>query len=228
MPSGNIRFHIADEVRALGVHGAYAVIDGVRNDTRAPGLDAWREDLAARLAAELAPGFIERDPVLRGFRELHDAVGRSNRRFPASAEALVSLFLRKAVIPRISPLVDIYNGVSLETRLSLGAHDLARLGADITLRMTDGSERFVPLGASGPEPVGPGEYGYVMGENEVICRLECRQCEGTRVTADTTACFYILQGNRSTGPAMLEAALDHLVELTGRFCGGRLVHRWLA
>ncbi len=221
------RFHITPAVRDLGVRGAFAVLTDLDNRQEPEGLAAWRDDLMQRLRAELTAGFVDADPTLAGFRALHDRIGRSNRRFPASAEALVALFQRKGLVPAINPLVDLYNGVSLETRLSLGAHDLATIEGDITLRMTDGTERFVPLGARAAEPVPAGEYGYVDERGEILCRLEHRQCERTKVTAATTQAFYIVQGNAATPAAMIEAALDRLVSLTTAHCGGRLVEAWM-
>lgn len=221
-------FFIDDAVRALGVRGAFAVLTDLDNatvDTIA--LEAWRQELAADLRAQIGPGFVERDPVLAGFRALHDAVGRSNRRFPSSAEALVELFLRKSLVPVINPLVDVYNGVSLLTRLSLGAHDLAHVRGDITLRLTRGEERFVPLGGVEPVAVSAGEYCYVDASGDVLCRLEHRQCEHTKVTPSTTACFYIVQGNAHTPRDLVDSTLDRLVRLTHRFCGGRLQASWI-
>jgi DNA/RNA-binding domain of Phe-tRNA-synthetase-like protein len=220
-------FVITDDVRRLGVRGAYAVLSGLDNRTRHPGLQIWRDSLVQRLAAELHPGFIEADPVLAGFRRLHDSVKRSNKRFVSSAEALVALFQRKGVVPQINPLVDIYNAISLETRFSLGAHDVARVNGRITLCLTRGGERFVPLGATGPESIQPGEYCYLDDSGEVLCRLEHRQCERTKVTAETTQCFYIIQGNPATPRAQLEAALASLVERTVEFCGGRVERSWM-
>ncbi|MFN9389663.1 MAG: B3/4 domain-containing protein [Betaproteobacteria bacterium] len=222
-----LNFSIHPSVRALGVRGAFAVVEGVRNHVQPTGLPGLRAHLRQRLARELLPGFIETDPVLAGFRALHDAVGRANRRFPASAEALVSLYLRKGIIPEISPVVDIYNTVSLETRLSLGAHDLHEVRGNIDLRLTNGTECFVPLGATAPEPVPAGEYAYVDHDGEILCRLEHRQCERTRVTSTTRAVFCILQGHAGTDRAMIEAALARWVDLTTGLCGGRLTESWI-
>ena len=166
-----MQFEITDDVRRLGVRGAFAILSNLDNRADSAALALYRGELTERLRAELTPGFVGSDAILRGFRDLHDAVGRSNRRFPSSAEALVTLFQRKGLVPSISPLVDIYNGVSLETRLSLGAHDVAKVAGDITLRITDGSERFVALGQVAPEPINPGEYCYVDGSEDVLCRL---------------------------------------------------------
>jgi DNA/RNA-binding domain of Phe-tRNA-synthetase-like protein len=222
-----MHFQIADEVRRLGVRGAFVAMSGLGNRRYHPEFAAYRAALIARLRDELTPGFVEADPVLRGFRELHDAVKRSNTRFPSSAEALVGLFQRKGLVPEINPAVDIYNCVSLETRLSIGAHDLAAVRGDITLALADGSERFVPLGASAPERIGAGEYCYLDDSGEVLCRLEHRQCERTKVTAATTDCFYIVQGNRNTERARIEHALRRLVALTARYCGGREDRAWI-
>jgi DNA/RNA-binding domain of Phe-tRNA-synthetase-like protein len=222
-----LRFSIEDAVLAIGVRGAFAVVEGLRNDTEPEALAALRSSVEARLAHELGPGFIETDPVLQGFRRLHEAVRRSNRRFPSSAESLVGLYQRKGIVPRINPVVDIYNLVSLETRLSLGAHDIARVTGDIRLRMTDGTERFVALGANAPEPVSAGEYAYVDDSAEILCRLEHRQCERTRVTPGTRDVFCILQGHAGTPLPMLEGALARWVSLTNQLCGGSLRASWV-
>lgn len=220
-------FHIDPAVRALGVRGAFAILTDLDNTVPPERLAPWRAALAAHLDAGLAPGALDADPVLAGFRALHDRVGRSNRRFPASAEALLRLYERKRLVPAINPLVDLYNGVSLETRLSLGAHDLRAVTGDVVLRLTRGDERFVPLGATEPEPVPAGEYAYVDGSGEILCRLEHRQCERTKVVPATRDCFYILQGNAATPPAMIEAALARLVEVTQAHCGGRVAASWI-
>jgi DNA/RNA-binding domain of Phe-tRNA-synthetase-like protein len=223
-----MRFTVTDDVRRLGVHGAYVVLEGIDNRRRPEALDRHLGSLAERLEAELTPDFLEHDRVLAGFRELHDAVGRSNRRFPSSAEALVALFLRKRLVPRINPFVDLYNAVSLETRLSLGAHDVARVDGGVTLRLAAGRERFVPLGGTAPEPVHAGEYVYVDDTGEVLCRLEHRQCEKTRVDEQTRDCFCIVQGHRHTAEAALRAALDRLCSLAGEMLGARAFQVWLA
>lgn len=214
-------------MRSLGVRGAYAVIRGLDNTRRTPELDACLSDLPARLRTQIDQNTLSDDTVLRGFRDLHDAVGRSNKRFVSSAETLVGLFLRKGIVPRINALVDIYNAVSLETRLSLGAHDLEQVRGDITLRLTRGGETFIPLGSTQPETIQPGEYAYCEPDGEVLCRLEHRQCERTKVTERTRDCFYIIQGNALTDEAQLRHALDRLVELTCRFCGGQLDRQWV-
>ncbi len=218
----DLGFTIAPEVLALGLSGVYLVIEGLENRPTDPAFDALLDaELPALRERYAVPEFIKTDPVLAGFRELHTRVGRSNRRFVASPEALLARFQRTGALPRVNLLVDIYNLVSLQTRLALGAHDVARIVGDVCLRLTDGSEGFHPLGAAEPEPVFPGEYAYCDAANDVLCRMEVLQVEKTKVTEATAAAFYIVQGNMHTPPTALHAAAEELIALTTRSCGGR-------
>ena len=83
-----------------------------------------------------------------------------------------------------------------------------------------GTERFVPLGASAPESVQPGEYSYVDDANEVICRMEVLQVEKTKVELHSTDAFYIVQGNQASSREVLLSATDELIGLTREFCDG--------
>ncbi|WP_096232156.1 hypothetical protein [Thermoanaerobacterium sp. RBIITD] len=82
-------------------------------------------------------------------------------------------------------------------------------------------ENYIPIGQDEPKPVKAGEYAYVDDANDIICRLEIRQVEKTKVTLDTKNCFYILQGNRATSKEYLEEAANRLINLTKRFLGGK-------
>jgi len=139
------------------------------------------------------------DPkILEGFRALHEAVHRSNRRYVSSPENLWNHFNADGRLPSINPVVDIYNLVSLESLLALGAHDVDRIEGDVRLGITSGGEHYHPLGAPGPKQVGAGEYAYIDGGNDIICRMEVRQVEKTKISSSTTNCFYIVQWNSRT------------------------------
>lgn len=223
MDAKDLRFTVTDEVLRAGVRGIYFVLDGVRNrpSDACPEFERIKADTTADVLAGLSPEVIEQDQVLQGFRRVHEAVNCANRKNVAAPENLLRLLLKDRQSPMINLLVDIYNLVSVRTRLALGAHDLAKVTGDIQLRLTDGSENFWPIGAPGPKPVRPGEYCYVDAANDVICRLEVRQVEKTKVTLNTAACFYIVQGNAATPPEYLRSAAEELLMLTKRFCGGQ-------
>lgn len=220
MRAGSITFNVDERVLAAGLNGAYFTLAGIRNRESDPELDEVRDAVLREIMPGLSPEKIKDDPILQGFRSLHQKVGVSNRKNVASPENLLSTLLRTGRLPQINVLVDIYNLVSVKSRLALGAHDLAHITGNINLRLTTGTESFWPLGAPEPKAVSPGEYAYVDDQNDIICRLETRQVEKTKVTVETTECFYIVQGNAATDDAYIKSVTDELIALTKRFCGG--------
>lgn len=212
-------FAIDTSVLDLGVRGRYVVITGINNQTDALG-DLWGERLkAARKWLTDNPNWKLTDPILLGFRELHTAIGRSNRDNIAASENLLRLLEKRGDIPRINPIVDLYNLVSVQTRLALGAHDLQKLDGHARLVTTTGDERFLPLGSDELKHIYPGEYAYVD-DAEIICRLETRQIDKTKVTTETTDVLYIVQGNVHTSDEYLDGAAEQLISLTTAHLGG--------
>ncbi len=220
-------FTLAPEVSNLGVVCACLVIDGLENRQQSDAFDRYRQDLFERLKTRYTPETLETDPTLAGFRALHDKVGRSNRKFPSSSERMLGLFLSRGNIASISLVVDIYNCLSLETFLSIGAHDVTAVKGDISLRLTTGEEHFHPLGKDRSETVPAGEYAYIDSSNEMLCRLEVRQVEKTKVGLDSTSCVYMVQGNPNTPLETVKATTDKLIEQTREYCGGKERLLWV-
>lgn len=225
MNPDSLSFDISEDVLQLGVRGSYLIMQNLNNRSEDESFDNVKKDTLLSLSHKFDDRFIERNEVLKGFRDLHTKVQRSNKKYISSTENLIRYFLEKKDIPKINLIVDIYNLVSLKSLLALGAHDLAKIDGNIHLRLTNGTEKFWPLGAPEPKPVMGGEYCYVDDSNEIICRLEVRQVEKTKVGLDTKACFYIIQGNQSTSAEHIKETAEELVALTQKFCGGQ--HRIL-
>ncbi len=221
MPSEQFQFHISDAAQALGLKAVCFVIEGVRNQHSHPEFERLKAQTLAQVVKDLSFEAIQADPILSGFHALHDAIGRSNRKNVASPESLLKLVLQTGGLPQVHLLVDIYNLVSVKTRLSLGAHNLRAINGNVQLRLTDGSETFWPMGSDKPKVVSPGEYAYIDDEHNVLCRLEIRQCERTKITLDTTDGFFIVQGNTRTADTYLHEATSELLTLIKRFCGGQ-------
>lgn len=215
-----ITFDVSDEVVALGLKGSYLTINNFKNKENDAEFDKIRSEVLSQIVPDLSTEKIEADPVLAGFRELHEKVQRTGKKNVASPENLLYLLLQNGKLPSINLLVDIYNLVSLETHLALGAHDLAKISGNVHLRLTNGQEGFWPLGYKEAQRVSAGEYAYIDDANDVICRLEVRQVEKTKVTLETSSCFFIVQGNSATSKKSIEDATERLVDLVTTFMGG--------
>lgn len=219
MKSANFQFQINPDVIKLGVRGIYLAITGLQNKDTDDDFESYKVSVLKDLVKEYGSNILEKDPILTGFRELHTKVGRSNRKYVSAPEVLISRFLRTKTFPHINLVVDIYNLVSLKTRLALGAHDISKIDGNISLKLTTGDESYLPLGATSKEQIFPGEYCYVD-NNDVICRMEVLQVEKTKVDLTSKDCFYIIQGNENTPEDYLKLATRELIDLVKKYCGG--------
>ncbi|MBV1850003.1 B3/B4 domain-containing protein [Catellatospora tritici] len=213
-------FTVSEDVSELGIKAIAFVLPGLSlSEEYGPEL---REELMRRekrLLTETTADGLKQQPLLRGFRDLHARVGSAAKREIAAPEALLRLLHRNARLPRISPLVDIYNIVSAETMLALGAHDLNRLAGAVRLARTDGSEKFVPLGAAAPVDVTAGEYAY-LDDEEILCRLEVRQCDKSKVTLAATDVVFIVHAGPAHPENAVHEAMEQLVSMIHQYCGG--------
>jgi DNA/RNA-binding domain of Phe-tRNA-synthetase-like protein len=214
-------FTIDEEVLGLGLHGVYFVMGGLTNRRSHDEFDELLEHALDDLDDASTNGYdLRTDSILMGYRDLHSAVGRSNRDHVASAENLQRLVKMNGTIPRANLLVDVHNLVSLKTRLAITAHDLGKVQGNVRLSLTTGRERFFPFISREPKVVHPGEYAYVDEADEIICRMETRQAAATKPELETSDCFFIVQGNRAASADYVREAARELVALTTYFCGG--------
>ena len=211
------RLVVSPEAAQLGLVTTFHVDENLLNRAGDNQFDQFKESLCARYCELYTPDFVNNDPVIEGFRDLRRTVGRSPRKYPCSIESLIGFLQRHGTLPSINLAVDIYNVVSLETRLTLGAHDLDRVDGDITLCLARGDEPFTPLGSHHREAVLAGEFCYVDNGGEMLCRLDYKQCDKSKIRLETTRCLFIIQGNRQTPVEVLDGARERLVELLNRF-----------
>jgi DNA/RNA-binding domain of Phe-tRNA-synthetase-like protein len=216
---------ISPEAAALGIVATHLVIEDMTIQAAAVGLEDFRTALFESLRPRYTRGFVKRDPILAGFRQLRKQIGGSAQGLPCSTESLIRQLRRDGEIPSINPAVDIYNCVALDTRLTLGAHDLDRVEGEIMLTRSAGGEPFLPLGGGPAQTLGAGEYCYVDGSGDVLCRLDYKQAEKTRLTPRTRRALFILQGNPNTPQASVDHARTRLAELISRYClAGGSIH----
>lgn len=214
----DMKFVFADSVYALGVRGIYFNLRGIAN---LPSSDPRvRQFVEQQLS--LVPADLERSDVIVGFSDLHSAVSKRPDKLISSPVGLLSFFRAHRDIPRINGIVDVYNAISVASGIAIGAHDLAQVDGDIELRFTKGDEYFVPLGAGKVVRVPAGEYAYVDSKNEVLCRLEVRQVEKTKITLDSQDVFFIVQGHQRVDPSKIEGTAKALVASCQEIFGGDL------
>ena len=119
----------------------------------------------------------------------------------------------------ISPLVDLYNAVSLRHLLPCGGEDLDAVRGDVRLTLAAGGESFVPLGSADELPPAPGEVVYAD-DAGIICRAwNWREAERTKLTPETTRAVLVIEALPPRTADDLLAACGDLAESVGSHLG---------
>lgn len=215
------QFNVTQEVLDLGVKVKAVVIEGIDNTTISPEYLAYRKEAIQQLQKKYEGINAKQEPIVQGFYTLHDQVGVRRRKNPPASETLIKLLQKRNDLPSINKLVDIYNIISTDTELALGAHDIDKIDGNVTLQIQDGTERFIPLGSNEPQPVKAGEYSYIDDSSEIICHLEIRQVNKTLVDENSKNIYFIIQGNEVTPSSLLDETAQKLIDRVTQFCGGQ-------
>jgi DNA/RNA-binding domain of Phe-tRNA-synthetase-like protein len=214
-------FTVSAECIQLGLRAGAIVFRDVRI---APAPPELRADIAEAVQAVRRtfadPAEVRSCSEVDAFQALHRRVGVNPRKEQSSVERLLLLALKRGQIPAINSLVDAYNLVSLRTRCSLGAHDLDAVALPVSLRLLTGRETFTPLGESAAVAVAAGEYGYVDAADHLLCRLDVRQADFSKVTEATRNVLLIVEGTAEHTPEVLRRTVEEVMEAVIHYCGG--------
>ncbi len=157
-----------------------------------------------------------------GYVELHRKVKAPDQ---TSIRWLADLSAMNGTLPNINTLVDSYNIISLKYGIAAGAHDVSRLKGNVRIDICKGTEQFTELGGTSTSNVSAGEYA-AMDEEKVICRLELKQCEQTKVTKDSKKVLLYYEGHKEHTQNEVNTALKEACDLIVNVCGGNYSIIW--
>jgi DNA/RNA-binding domain of Phe-tRNA-synthetase-like protein len=147
-------------------------------------------------------------PRIAPWREAFRTMGLSANKMHSSIEALARRVLGGKGAPRVLPLVDFYNAVSLRHRIPMGGHDLDTLEGDIRLGYTAGNEPFQAMFSDEVEQVASGEVAYLDGAEVLTRHWVWRQSHKDRMRPESRNVFVPVDGLREAGEGVVRAALQ--------------------
>ena len=128
----------------------------------------------------------------------------------SSIEALLKRIEKGNEVGAINPLVDIYNGISLQFALPCGMEDVDTFKGDLRLTVTNGGDPFLALGDEEIDYTLPGEICYLDDEGAVCRCWNWRDGQRTMLTEDTKNAIAVIESVDPLRRKDLEAALDTL------------------
>lgn len=168
-----------------------------------PGLD---------LAATL-PGYLERArtalaggpeselPAIRAWRRSYATMGLKPTQYRCAAEALLRRLRKEGELPRLHPLVDLCNAMSLAYAVPVAAFDLDEVAGALQVRYADGDESYLTFAGEVEHPA-PGEVVFADRARQAHSRRwATRQSGRSAVRAGTGRVLVVAEAMHEGGQA---------------------------
>lgn len=189
----------------------------------------YGEDLLEAALARIRTGFgydkPQDHPNVKAWRQAFNKLGIPAAKYQSSVESLVRRALKGGVFPRVNPLVDLYNAISLEFLVPMGGHDLTPLDGNIFLGFADGNEPFTPMEGGEDEMVEKGEVVYKDDRSVLTRRWVWRQSEKDKVTAKTASVFMPVDVMEGLPPTLAEQVMQRAGDYLRENGSGEVVYR---
>ena len=185
------------------------------------------DDLLTQATEGMRKNFVgekaQEHPRVKPWRTAFSKLGIPGSKFQSSIESMAKRILKGDSLPRINPLVDLYNSVSLKYLVPMGGHDLDTLKGNIHLRFAEGWEPFTPMGGGEMMVVPKGELVY-RDDQEVLTRnWVWRQCEKDKATEKTRNIFIPIDVLGEVGSERAQEIIGELSHLIPRYLGGNIL-----
>ena len=115
-------------------------------------------------------------------------------------------------------LISIYNIVTLDSRLSIGMHDIDKISGNVNLKIAGADEKYTSITGE-IKTLNQNQYVYTDKKN-IIFKLEVYQNPKTFVTETTKNIFITVQGNEATSAEYLMEVASEIIHLITTYCGG--------
>ena len=198
------------------------VATGLDNTHPSSGIDQLLQQAIEALKKNFVGDKAQDHPRIKPWRTAFTKLGISGSKFPSSIESMAKRILRGDPFPKINPLVDLYNSISLRYLVPMGGHDLDTLQGNIYLRFAEGWEPFIPMGGGEKVTVPKGELVY-RDDQEVLTRnWVWRQCEKDKATEKTRNIFIPIDVLGEVGSGLADEIVRELSELIPKHLGGTI------
>lgn len=186
------------------------VFTGLTIKKRSAQTDKWIAEKVEELKTKYSKAGWENSPTFAGYRKLYEKyAGLTDTK--SAPEKLINFIFERGTVPNINTFVDVYNIISALTGVSIGAHDADKIAESPKFVRLQEDTHFRGVNSEFDDTANEGEYAYVDSKG-VLCRMDIKQCERTKVTPDTKNVLVIMQGHENLGKDELEKTMTELTK----------------
>ena len=148
--------------------------------------------------SRLAGGPESELPEIRAWRRAFARMGLKPTQYRCAAESLLRRFRNEGGLPRLHPLVDVCNAVSVAFAIPVAVFDVSAVTGDLHVRYAIGDEEYLTFSGQCEHP-GPGEVIFADQERQVHARRWTNRQSGlSAVRASTIAALIVAEAMHST------------------------------
>jgi DNA/RNA-binding domain of Phe-tRNA-synthetase-like protein len=167
---------------------------------------------AARAKSRLAACSEGELPEIQAWRRAFAKMGLKPTQYRCAAEALLRRFRKEGSLPRLHPLVDLCNAVSLAFAIPVAALDVTMVGWPLEVRPATGGEDYLTFSGDHEHP-DPGEVIFADRAGNAHARRWTNRQSGLSAVRDSTEAVLIV------AEALHDSAARDMRELTGVLAG---------
>ena len=130
--------------------------------------------------------------TIQGYIDLLQKVGRSVKKNPPTALALIRNIQHRGSIPHINSIIDIYNVETLNSLLAIGGHDFNKINEYIEFTVAQKEDVFLPI-SSTEKHVAETDYVYRDKNGIINTSVETRLEALKRIQNDLAECMANLE-----------------------------------
>lgn len=137
-------------------------------------------------------------PEIQAWRRAFAKMGLKPTQYRCASEALLRRFRKEGDLPRLHPLIDLCNAVSLAYAVPIAVFDAARIGGELEVRPATGAEIYETFSGEIENPE-PGEIIFADRSGRAHARRWTNRQSGySAVNSKTTAAYIVAEALHPT------------------------------
>lgn len=202
-------FQHADAIRSEfpGLAAAAITTSGI---TAAPDVTEQVARFTAIANTRLAGGTESDLPEIKAWRQAFSAMGLKPTQYRCASEALLRRLRKEGELPRIHPLIDLCNAVSVAFAIPVAALDLGRISGDLEVRHARGDESYHTFSGTTENPE-PGEVIFADADGRSHARRWTNRQSGlSAVRPETSRVLIVAEALHESAAENVEALMKTL------------------
>jgi len=151
-------------------------------------------------------------PEIRAWRRAFSRMGLKPTQYRCASEALLRRFRKEKSLPRINPLIDLCNAVSLAFAIPVAAFDVSKIAGHIEVRYAAGTEAYATFSGEVEHPE-PHEVIFADAAGRAHARRWTnRQSGHSAVRDETTSVLIVAEAMHASAPEDVRRLIGGLAD----------------